>query len=639
MASSSSALPAVEIPLKDGLPQLHFAFPSNWTGDDAPRLALAVLELYNLATTARDARSFSALFLQGGGGWWRDIIAFTNDFRTIRTPHIEQAARDRLPLVQPTAARLRPSQPPRFVQPLVEEPRYWFFEVPFDFSTATGPAYGLVRLVPTAATAEEALQDATSWRILTLFTLLEGVHGHPELVGEQRRRGEHNTSQPWHEERASFSQFEGHDPDVVIIGAGHNGLSLAARLKAVGLEALIVDKQARVGDNWRLRYESLSLHDPVWTNHLSFMPFPKNWPVFTPAGKLANWLEAYVDAMDLNVWCDSAPVPDETTFDAASQTWTVVIRRGGATRRIRTKHLVLATGTSGGVPKMPKLFPNQDSYEGRIVHSSAHGSGKPWKGKKALVVGACTSAHDISLDLVNNGCTVTMLQRSPTFIMTVKNGVPIFHLPVYSENGPPTDIADRVLESTPKRLLFHYHKRLAARVLAQDQPLLDQLEAAGFRTTVGPDGTGWQQLALEKAGGYYFDTGASAKVADGTIKVQQGEIDSFTPSGVVFTDGSSAAFDTVIFATGYTGFSDTLRRTVGSSFVQHMHPVFGLDAEGETRAVARESGVPRMYWMVGHLALARVLSKVLATQILAEQKGVFGPRYTAEVQAAAEAAS
>lgn len=242
--------------------------------------------------------------------------------------------------------------------------------------------------------------------------------------------------------------------------------------------------------------------------------------------------------------------------------------------------------------------------------------------------------RQISLDLVNYGCDVTMLQRSPTFIMTVKNGVEIFHSPLYSENAPPTDIADRKLESMPKHVLFLHHKHhLVPQVQERDRELLDGLRQAGFALTVGPDGTGWQQLALEKAGGYYFDTGASSKIVDGFIKVRSGEIASFAGGNkVVFKDGMSDDFDTIIFATGYTGFDDTVRRTLGDKYASMMESVFGLDSEGETRAVARESGIPQMYWMVGHFALARILSKVIATQILAEQLGTFGPRYTIDAQ-------
>ncbi|KAI5476099.1 monooxygenase [Pseudohyphozyma bogoriensis] len=597
------AMTTTSPPISLGPPQLPTLSRLGATVDaevDAAAVGSTFLTAFNDACSNLDASAFAGLFLNGEG-WWRDIMAFTNDYRTLRSHHILQAAKDRLPVVKPTPAILRSSFPPRLVQPFAELD-YQFVEIQFDLTTATGPAFGLARLVPSTG--------GKLWKVFTLFTMLEGVHGHPERVNRERPRGAHNASVPWSVERSEFADFEQHDPDVIIVGGGHNGLELAARLKAVGLEALVVDKQKRTGDNWRLRYESLSLHDPVYANHLSFMPFPANWPIFTPAGKLANWLEAYVDAMDLNVWTDSTTVPDETAYDEKSNTWTVTINRGGSKRVLRTKHVVLATGMSGGFPKMPKPFPGQDDYSGRIVHSSAHGSGKPWKGKKALVVGACTSAHDISLDLVNNGCSVTMLQRSPTFIMTVKNGVPLFHSPLYSEDAPPTDTADRLLESIPKHVLFLHHVHLTPKIQALDADVLSGLIKAGFQLTTGPDGTGWQRLALEKAGGYYFDTGACAKVIDGSIKVQKGEIRQFGGGRKVeFNDGSVQEFDTVIFATGYTGFEDVVRVTWGEKYVAQMDPVFGLDEEGEVRAVARASGIPKMYWMVGHLALARILSK------------------------------
>lgn len=201
------------------------------------------------------------------------------------------------------------------------------------------------------------------------------------------------------------------------VGAGHNGLSLAARLKALGTNALVIDKQKRTGDNWRLRYKSLSLHDPVYANHLAYMPFPANWPIFTPAGKLANWMEHYVDVLELNVWNETVMLPDESDYDPATKRWNVTLQRGdGSKRQFSVTHVVLATGQplsllvpqsleltfpstglGGGKPKMPAPFPGQETFTGKLVHSSGHGSGAEWTGKKALVVGACTSAHDVSI--------------------------------------------------------------------------------------------------------------------------------------------------------------------------------------------------------------------------------------------------
>lgn len=163
---------------------------------------------------------------------------------------------------------------------------------------------------------------------------------------------------------------------------------------------------------------------------MPFMPFPDNWPKFMPAGKLANWLESYAEAMECNVWLKSTLDPARTKWDAAANKWNVVVLRTKADGSVEERpmsvgHIVLATGLAGGKAKMPPPFKGQEQWAGSIVHSSKHAGGDAWTGKKALVVGACTSAHDISADLVNKGVKTTMLQRSPTFIMSIKNGLPL----------------------------------------------------------------------------------------------------------------------------------------------------------------------------------------------------------------------
>lgn len=65
----------------------------------------------------------------------------------------------------------------------------------------------------------------------------------------------------------------------MLLGAGQGGLTVAARLKQLGVKTLIVDRNKRIGDNWRNRYHQLVLHDPVWYDHMPYLPFPENWPV------------------------------------------------------------------------------------------------------------------------------------------------------------------------------------------------------------------------------------------------------------------------------------------------------------------------------------------------------------------------
>lgn len=400
----------------------------------------------------------------------------------------------------------------------------------------------------------------------------------------------------------------------------------------MGVDALVIDQFKRVGDNWRLRYRSLSLHDPVEVNHLPFIPFPSTWPKYTPAGKLANFLESYVEVLELNVWTQTTLDASRTRFDAKANKWNVTVVRTESDgthmeRDFTISHIVMATGLGGGQPKMPAPFPGQSEWDGTAIHSSKHVTGSDWKGKRALVVGACTSGHDICVDFAQNGVDVTMLQRTPTFVMSVDKGQAVMVSGLYNENMRSVDVQDRLGESNPKFVVKLFHKRLVKVLEDQDQELLAGLTAKGFKHWNGPEESGFIMMALEKAGGYYFSTGGSEAIVRGDIQVKQGEIASFDSGRTVtFKDGSKERFDVVIFATGYTGFPDTVRATLGDQYATTFNPVWGLDAEGEIRGVARHTNIPNTFFAVGALAGSRMTSKVISLQILAQRLGVFGER-------------
>jgi hypothetical protein len=121
----------------------------------------------------------------------------------------------------------------------------------FEFETDVGLASGIFRLVPTAN--EE-------WKGHCIFTNLEDLKGFPEKIGPLRNP---DPNHKWVEDRRRESDFKDRAPVVVIVGGGHSGLALAARLKYLDVPTLVIETNPRIGDNWRNRYEALCLHDPV----------------------------------------------------------------------------------------------------------------------------------------------------------------------------------------------------------------------------------------------------------------------------------------------------------------------------------------------------------------------------------------
>jgi len=89
----------------------------------------------------------------------------------------------------------------------------------------------------------------------------------------------------------------------------------------LGVKSLIVERESRVGDNWRARYDQLFLHGPVWLNHMPYLPFPESWPIFTPKDKFADWLECYAKTLELNIW--TRTIIKSSSWNDETATWTI----------------------------------------------------------------------------------------------------------------------------------------------------------------------------------------------------------------------------------------------------------------------------------------------------------------------------
>ncbi|MGH8742220.1 MAG: flavin-containing monooxygenase, partial [Burkholderiales bacterium] len=425
------------------------------------------LEAFAAALSLRELAAMPKLFQPEC--YWRDLVAFTWNIRTSEGPaEIQAMLAATLALAEPSAFVLRNAVDTEGVT-----------EAWFTFETAAGRGIGHFRL-----------REGRCW---TLLTSLQELKGFEEKSGRTRETGL--------EEKKPPSQ----DPYVAIVGGGQCGLALAARLKRLNVPAVVLEKNARAGDSWRKRYASLVLHDPVWYDHLPYLPFPEHWPVFSPKDRMGDWLEMYARVMQLDfrgsTECTSA------RYDEAAQTWQLALDQEGRPQTLRAKHLVLATGMSG-FPNMPELA-GAAGFAGKLVHSSQHDSGAAWRGRQCVILGANNSAHDIAADLVLRGAAaVTMIQRSPTVVVKSEALMELAWGRLYSEaaleRGITTEIADLTVASMPFRLLPRQQKAIYDMILKRDAHLYEGLAKAGFQCDMGEDGSGIHSVYLRRGGGYYI---------------------------------------------------------------------------------------------------------------------------------------
>ncbi|KAH9836843.1 FAD/NAD-P-binding domain-containing protein [Rhodofomes roseus] len=596
--------------LEPALPTLDRLGASLQADLDAQKVASEWFAKFADAVTAKNTIRIVGLFLEDG--WWRDHLALTWEFRTFHgVEKIKKFLDDQLAPFDLSNLKLREGAVLK--QPY---PDLAWVQVLFDFQTNVGIGSGVLRLVPTAS---------GEWKAFTLYTTLEELKGFPERNGPRREFLPNHGK--WLSQREEERSFAGRDPAVIVIGGGQAGLDAAVRLKMLDVPTLVIEKQNRIGDQWRLRYEALCLHDPVWYDHMPYMPFPPSWPVFTPAQKIANWLEYYAEAMELNVWTSTSAESVRTQSDGRYEV--MVKKADGTTRTFHVDHVVLALGFGGGVPNMP-TYAGQEGYQGEIIHSTQFKTARDHVGKKVVIVGACTSAHDIAADCEEHGVDVTLYQRSDTYIMTTKEGAPRIFGDTFWEGTGPIEDADLVNTSLPTFMMRELAKRITQDIAQADRALLDGLKKVGFKYGFGSHDAGLLYSAMTRGGGYYLDVGACQKIIDGKIKLKNDSLlERFTKTGLRFEDGSELDADVVIYATGFESAAKAINRIAGDELSAGVHPIWNLTEEGEQQGSWRWLGVPNMWFMLGNLAMCRYHSKHLALQIKAIQEGVYGKRYEA----------
>ena len=205
------------------------------------------------------------------------------------------------------------------------------------FETEVARGYGLVRD-----------QGRAIWTLLTTMVELKGFEEKAGLHPPARREAWRQSPAPRPGRRSARRRLAtlGYtkQPYVLIIGGGQGGIALGARLRQLGVPTIIVEKNERPGDCWRKRYKSLCLHDPVWYDHLPYIDFPKNWPVFSPKDKIGDWLEMYAKVMELNYWTldhrqDARPTTRREGMDGRRRARRQGDRAAAQAARVRHRHV------------------------------------------------------------------------------------------------------------------------------------------------------------------------------------------------------------------------------------------------------------------------------------------------------------
>ena len=532
--------------------------------------------------------------------------------------------------------------------------------------------------------------DDDDWKAFTLLTTLQSLQDRPWNVAPDHRpmtgitttttattstpasttlSERHGTPIPnrvyWHDQKEEHQRQQQQQPYVVIIGGGQGGLSLAARLQHLQVPYVVYEMGVSVGTSWRQhRYPSLYLHDPVYYNHMPYLEFPKTWPVFCPRNKIANFMECYVQLLDLNVMCQTKVV--RAIQDPDTSMWTIDIEQctpssdhqnrdnvNGMTisrHTIQCHHIVFATGNSSH-PRRPALKQSH-SFRGIQIHSSQYQGGNVYRShniRHVIVVGSNNSALDICQDIweqlsrKNGGTveTITMIQRTPGMVVSTQSVLQYGLGPLYAEQATlPHEEADIVATTVPYKVaLLTKWKHVTQLMEQNDAKMLHGLRKAGYRLDNGPNGTGIFAKSATEGGGFYIDHGCAELIIRNDVTIQFATVTELHTDSVVIQNIDDPTCierlpaDMIIYATGFDTMDRYVQEICGTDVSNRVGRTWGLGLghnvmkdpspwEGELRNMWKPTMVDGLWFQGGNLAQNRHYSRYLALQLAARYMGI-----------------
>lgn len=357
------------------------------------------------------------------------------------------------------------------------------------------------------------------------------------------------------------------ETDTIIVGAGPAGLAVGAVLRRANVPFVMLERGQHVGEAWHRHYERLHLHTPKRHSALPYRPYPRAYPCYPSRRQMAEYLEDYARAFDLQ---PELRREVRRCARGGDGIWEVATEGSG----YRARRVVVATG-SCCVPRVPR-WPGQETFPGPILHSRDYRNGEAFRGDRVLVVGFGNSGAEIALDLVEHGARCTIAVRGKVNVIPRDLlGVPIVVWALACRPLPPR-VADAMNALT---LRLAVGSLAAVGLVKRDDGPFAQI-TTGRRIPV-------------------IDVGTLARIRSGDIAVRKG-VASFDGPEVGFADGVRERFDAVVLATGF----DT-----GLSAILPDHASV-LDPQGQPRDHGRAAAVPGLYFCGYDLAPTGLLRQI-----------------------------
>ncbi|SDK12546.1 flavin-containing monooxygenase [Microbulbifer yueqingensis] len=412
--------------------------------------------------------------------------------------------------------------------------------------------------------------------------------------------------------------------DVLIIGAGLSGIGTACHLSrdCPDRKFAVLERRERIGGTWDLfRYPGIRSDSDMFSFGFNFRPW-NGFKVLAEGESIRKYISDTADEYGVSERIQFGVDLQEANWDSSRQCWELRGQQRGNPVSYTCDVLISCTGyydyRQGYLPR----FPGIDQFTGQVVHPQQWPENLDYSDKRVLVIGSGATAVTLVPALGEKAAHVTMLQRSPTYVLSV----------------PARDKISAVLKKfLPERWVYRMARKRNIKLhrwifkAARRWPnLVRRLMLRGVRRALGkdydmrhfaPDYAPWDQRLCAVPDGDLFES-----IRSGRASVETDEIDTFTTTGVRLKSGRELEADIVITATGLKV------QVLGGMDLKVDGQRVEMNRRLTYKGVLME-GVPNMGWVFGYTNAAWTLKADLSADYLCrllnhmqrEGKAVFMP--------------
>lgn len=337
--------------------------------------------------------------------------------------------------------------------------------------------------------------------------------------------------------------------DMIIIGAGLSGIGAACRYKMAFPDKVfaILEMRSDLGGTWDLfQYPGVRSDSDMLTLGYDFNPWDGD--EFLASGKnIKDYIAKTATDFDIKKHIQFSTKVVSANFDTNDNFWTLTIQRGADVSQVKTRFILSCAGYYNYEQGHSPVFKNQGRFKGDIIHPQFWPEGYDHSNKNIVVVGSGATAVTLVPELAKTACHVTMLQRSPSYVLSLPSidyvgNVVRFILPkkwAHRLNRRKNIELSRFMyqqaKNNPSRVKRTLRRKIQ-KVLGKDYPV-----DVHFNPRYNP----WEQRLC-----IVPDNDLFSAIKEGKASIITDEVDHFTNMGVVLKSGQGLGADLIVTATG-----------------------------------------------------------------------------------------